>query len=80
MWIELVLAIISLVTLIIKEVLSATAIAAKEKKEFLLSQEVFQKAVNEALTKQLLTMAKQSKGAKNAWDATESKNETRKPD
>lgn len=78
MWIELVLAIISFVTLIIKEYLSGAAEAKKENKEFKLSQETFQKAVDTALQKQLLTMAKASKGAGNAWDAADGKSETGK--
>jgi hypothetical protein len=79
MWIELAIAIVGLVSLVVKEAFSASSEAAKENKAYEVNQETFQKAVSGALSKQILTMAKASKGAGNAWDAADGKNETGKP-
>lgn len=78
MWLELAVAIVGLAAQIVKEAFSASNAAAKENKEYKVNQETFQKAVDSSLQKQLLTMAKASKGAENAWDAADGKSESGK--
>lgn len=69
MYLELIIAILSFLGILLKEALSATAIAAREKREFKTTQDSFRKILSAASEKCLSTMAKDSEGAGNAWDA-----------
>ena len=71
MWIELILACISLVAMIFKEVFSAKAIADRKKEKFKLSNDIYMKAVNAALSRQVLSMGEISDGQKEGWDAAD---------
>lgn len=71
MWIELILACISLVSMIFKEVFNAKTLADQEKRAFKLSNDIYMKAVNAALSRQVLSMADVSEGQKTGWDAAD---------
>jgi hypothetical protein len=73
-WLELALAVIPLVSLIIREFLSANAEAKAQDRKFQLDEAAFRGIVERALTKHLANRARESQGAGNAWDEIDKKN------